>query len=206
MFIFCCLVFLLFGLFECYFFAVWARACFIFLLFGRERGPGPNSKKKNTPPPKQQKKKTRPAPSERVVVFAVWAGGRVIFFAVWAGGVFFLLFGPRACHFFLLFGPGGKGGGCGPFFFAVWAGGVLFFLLLRRVACFFCCLGGHRSAWLVFKRPNNKKDQAANKKHGFRFGVPGMQLESSLKIDHKGASILQTQKVEPYYGNIDCMV
>ena len=50
---------------------------------------------------------------------------------------------------------------------------------------FFCCLGRgrvfffavwagdgssltYRSAWLVFKRPNNKKDQTAKKKHGFQ--------------------------------------
>ena len=64
-----------------------------------------------------------------------------------------------------------------------------FFVLFRRVGVrgvrvFFCCLGGwlfffavwagdgssltYRSAWLVFKGPNNKKDQTAKKKHGFR--------------------------------------
>ena len=42
---------------------------------------------------------------------------------------------------FLLFGPG-------RFFFAVWAGSLTF-----------------RSAWLLFKRPNNKKDQTARKKN-----------------------------------------
>ena len=47
---------------------------------------------------------------------------------------------------------GGGGGTC--FFFAVWAGGVLFF---------FDVWAGdgssltYRSAWLVFKQPNNKK-------------------------------------------------
>ena len=62
--------------------------------------------------------------------------------------MFFLLFGPGACDCFCCLGGG-------------------------RV--FFCCLGGagdgssltYRSAWLVFKRPNNKKDQTAKKKHGF---------------------------------------
>ena len=102
--------------------------------------------------------------------FAVWAGERVLFFAVWARGIFF---------FFCCLGGGRV-------FFAVWAGGVLFLFLFFAVwaeACsFFCCLGRGRvfffffavwagdgssltyqSAWLVFKRPNNKKDQTAKK-------------------------------------------
>ena len=97
-----------------------------------------------------------------VFFFAVWAGGRVVF-VVWAGGVFFLPFGPGAC-FFLCCLLGGR-----VLFFAVWVGGV-----------FFCCLGGgvfflfavwagdgssltYRSAWLVFKRPNNKKNKQQTK-------------------------------------------
>ena len=99
------------------------------------------------------------------------------------------LFGPGACFFCLLCGPGGVffssffaawavacfcfcclGGGrvffcclgVGRFFFVVWAGACSFFFC-------FCCLGGereftYRSAWLVFKQPNNKKDQTAKKR------------------------------------------
>ena len=85
------------------------------------------------------------------------AGGVFFFFAVWAGGVFF----------FLLFGRGRV------FFFAVWAGVVFFFLLFGPGACFFLLFGRGTgvhslpSAWLVFKRPNNKRDRTAKKKHGF---------------------------------------
>ena len=103
------------------------------------------------------------------VFFLLFGRGRVYFFAVWAGGVFF-------------------------FFFAVWAGGVFFFLLFGRGACsffavwagacsFFCCWGRGRvfffavwagdgssltypSAWLVFERPNNKRDRTAKKNTG----------------------------------------
>ena len=146
---------------------------FFFLLFGRGPRPRPNSKKNNTPPPKQQKKKkkTRPRPFRACCLFAVWAGGCVYVFAVWAGGVFlFLLFGRGACYFFCCLG-GGR---------------FFFFLLFGRGSCsFFCCLGRgrvfffllfgrgtggdgssltYRSAWLVFKRPNNKKDQTAKQK------------------------------------------
>ena len=95
----------------------------------------------------------------RVVLFAVsvWAGGVFIFLlfgpvfffllAVWAGGVFCLLFGP----FFF-------------FFFAVWAE-VVFFLLFERMLLFLRNGSSltFRSAWLVFKRPNSKKDQTATK-------------------------------------------
>ena len=60
--------------------------------------------------------------------------------------------------------------------FAVWAAGVFLFLLFGRGTCFLCCFGGdgnlliYRSAWLVFKGPNNKKDQTAKQKktNGFR--------------------------------------
>ena len=81
----------------------------------------------------------------------------MFFFAVWAGGVFFLLFGPEGVFFFLLFGRR-----------------RVFFLLFGPGACFFFAVWAgegssltYRSAWLVFKRPNNKKDQTAKKKHGF---------------------------------------
>ena len=74
---------------------------------------------------------------------------------------------------FLLFGRG-------VVFFCCLGGGVFICLLFGRVACLcFCCLGGgrvfvcclggdgssltYRSAWLVFKQPNNKKDQTAKK-------------------------------------------
>ena len=52
---------------------------------------------------------------------------------------FFLLFGPGAFFFF--------------FFFAVWAGDGSSLT--------------YPSAWLVFKRPNNKRDRTAKKQHGF---------------------------------------
>ena len=139
------------------FFAVWAGA----------QAP-PKQQKNNTPPPKQQiKKKHAPAPSERVFllfgrmgvfVFVLFGRGVVVFFAVWAGGVFFffLLFG-RGLVLFLLFGRGRV------LFFAVWAGCVLFFLLFGRGT------GVHSLTRLpVFKRPNNKRDRTAKKKHGFQ--------------------------------------
>ena len=80
----------------------------------------------------------------------------------------FLLFGRGAC-FFLLFGRGRV------YVFAVWAGGRVVFCCLGAGRVFFLAVwagGGssltYRSAWLVFKRPNNKKDQTAKeKKHGF---------------------------------------
>ena len=79
--------------------------------------------------------------------FSLFGRGGVFFlFAVWVGACFFLLFG-RGRVFFLLFGPGA----C--FFFAVWAGDGSSLT--------------YPSAWLVFKRPNNKRDRTAKKKHGF---------------------------------------
>ena len=97
-------------------------------------------------------------------LFLLFAPGRVYLFAVWAGCVF--LFAVWAGHVFI---------------FAVWAGRVDL-LLFGRVFLFCCCLGGGRvylcavwagdgssltyqSAWLVFKVPNNKKDQTAKKKN-----------------------------------------
>ena len=189
-------IFLLSGLFCClgfsglFFFAVWSGACFFFCCLGGGPGPAQTAKKITRPRP-NSKKKTRPRPFRACFFFAVWAGGcvcfllfgpgsvffflllgggRVLFFAVWAGVVFFFAVWAGGVFFFLLFGPGG----------------VFFFLLFGRRRVFFvCCLGRgrvfffavwagdgssltYRSAWLVFKRPNNKKDQTAKKKHGFR--------------------------------------
>ena len=114
--------------------------------------------------------------------FAVWAeacfnfcclGGGVFIFLLFGRGVFFfgsvfLLFGRGACFYFCCL----DGGvfilllsGRGACFFAVWAGGVSFF---------FAVWAGdgssltYRSAWLVFKGPNNKKDQTTKNKHGFQ--------------------------------------
>ena len=69
--------------------------------------------------------------------------------------------------FFLLFGRGwGVGGFCclgggRVFILAVWAGGVFVFAVWAGDGSSLT----YRSAWLVFKRPNNKKDQTANKKN-----------------------------------------
>ena len=93
-----------------------------------------------------------------------------IFLLFGPGGVFFFLpFGRGACSFFCCLGGGvffvllfGRGR---VLFFAVWAGGVFFF---------FAVWAGdgssltYPSAWLVFKRPNNKRDRTAKKKHGFQ--------------------------------------
>ena len=129
-----------------------------FWLFGRGRGPRPNSNKKppkstnskkiNTPPPLppsdfQQKTPSRPSS-------VVWAGGffilcfwlfgrageRACFFvAVWVGVAclcFCCLGGPgRGRVFLLLFGRGWR-----VYVFTVWAG--------RGEGVFFCCLGGVR--------------------------------------------------------------
>ena len=160
MFLFCCLIFCV----------VWAFGVSLFLLFGRERGPHPNSQKK-MPLPKQQKKTTRPFRAFcffcclggwACYCFSVWAV--TFFFAVWAGGVFcFLLFG-RGRVFFLLFGPV-----LFFLFFSVWAGGIFFFCYLGGGHVFFCCLGGGREfthlpvclaclqATPQQKRPNSKK-------------------------------------------------
>ena len=91
--------------------------------------------------------------------FAVWAGvrggGHVFFFCCLGGG---------ACSFFCW--------AVACFFFAVWAGGVFFFLLFGPGACFFFAVWAgdessltYPSAWLVFKRPNNKRDRTAKKKN-----------------------------------------
>ena len=100
-----------------------------------------------------------------------------IFFAVWAGGMFFfLLFGRGACSFFCCLGGG-------VFFFCCLGGGVFFFLLFGPGACLlFAVWAGdgssltYPSAWLVFKRPNNKRDRTAKKR---KTRVPGLGPSSS---------------------------
>ena len=175
--LFCCL-----GFSGVHFFAVWAGAV-LFLLFGRGRGPSPNSKKKHAPA--QIEKKTFRA----CFCFSVWAGGRVHFFAVWVEGVFFLLFGLRG-------GGGGGvcfcclGGRCLLFcylgaclFFAVWVGVHVFFLLFGRGACFLAVWAGdgssltYRSAWLIFKGPNNKKKKKKKR-------VPWIPMRSHCLASH----------------------
>ena len=80
----------------------------------------------------------------------------MFFFAVWAGGVFFFLLFGRGRVLFLLFGQGRV------LFFAVWAGGVFFFAVWARDRSSLT----YPSAWLVFKRPNNKRDRTAKKNTG----------------------------------------
>ena len=149
---------LLSGLFCCFpfssdvfFVAVWAGACFIFAVWAGAWAL-PKQQKKHAPAQAAKKKQARDS-AERVYVFCC-LGGMRLFFAVWAGvGVFFLLFARgRACFcccsggvhvVFLLFGQDACLGER-RVFFAVWArdGSSL----------------TYRSAWLVLKGPNNKKD------------------------------------------------
>ena len=179
--------FLLFGLFGCFCVAVWSGACSFFCCLGGGPGPAQTAKKITHPRP-NSKKKTRPRP------FRACLSGR-------GGCVCFLLFGPGSVFFFLLFGRGA----CS--FCCCLGGGRVFFCLGRGACSFFCCLGGgvffffavwagvgfffavwagdgssltYRSAWLVFERPNNKKDQTAKKKkHGFP--LKPCRLTSALK-------------------------
>ena len=159
---------------------------FIFCYLGGGASPAQTAN-----PAQTAKNKHAPVPSQRVCFFAVWAGGRVCFLLFGGSCLFFLLFGGWTFFvfavwvrvYFLLFGRGS-------FFFAVWAGrhflcllfgrGRVYFLLFGRgsffffavwaVCVFFSVWAGdgssltYRSAWLVFKRPNNKKDQTAKKK------------------------------------------
>ena len=163
------------------FLLLFGRGRVFFCSLGGDAGPAQTAKKKTTPP-KQKKNKHAPAPCERVL-FCCLGGWACLSFAVWAGGVFlFLMFGPGACFFFWLFGRGRV------FFVAVWAV-VFFFCCLGAGRVFFCCLGGGRvlffavwagngssltylSAWLVFKRPNNKKDQTTKKKGSIHSALP----------------------------------
>ena len=117
--------FLLFGLFGCHFFLLFARGRVLFFAVWAGAQAPPKQKNKNTPPP-EQKKKNAPAPSERVVFFAVWAGGCVYLFAVWAEVAFF--------------------------FFCLGGVRVLFLLFGRGVCSVFCCLGRGRAFFLLFGR------------------------------------------------------
>ena len=134
-------LFLLFGLLRCYFFCCLGGGVFVFAVWaGAQAPPKQQKKKKHAPAQTAKKKKTHaPAPSGRVLFFAVWAGA-CSFFAVWAG----------ACFFFGCLGRGRV-------FFAIWAGDGSSLT--------------YPSAWLVFKRPNNKRDRTA-KKNGFRNQSP----------------------------------
>ena len=191
-------IFLLSGLFCCLGFSVvfvllFGRGRVLFLLFGRGRGPRPNSNKKKNAPAQTAKKKT-PLHPPSMFFFCCLGGWACLCFCGLGAGVFlFLLFGRGSC-FFLLFGRGRV------YVFAVWAvrggygGGV----------GFFCCLGGwrdfvfavwagdgssltYRSAWLVFKRPNNKKDQTAKKNTGSQpcsqVSNRGLQASRCLNYD-----------------------
>ena len=160
--------FLLSGFFCCLCFSgmfFLGRDVFYFFLFGRGRGPRANSQNKNTTSPKQQKNKHAPSPSERV--FFCSLGGWACLFVCCLGGwrFCFLLFGRVCVCFFLLFGRGRV------YFIAVWAGcRVLFFFVWARGRVFFAVWAGdgssltYRFSWIVFKRPNNKKDQTAKNK------------------------------------------
>ena len=156
-------IFLLSGLLCCLcfsdgFFWLFGRGVFYFLLFGRGRGPRPNSEKKGTPQTAKKINTTPPLPS---VCFCC-LGERAYFYCCLGGGgggscvyvcvcVCFLCLGGGRVFFCWLFGRGRV-------FFAVWAG-----------ACFFCCLGGgrefthlpvclaHLQATQQQKRPNSKK-------------------------------------------------
>ena len=88
-------------------------------------------------------------------------GGAFCFFCSLGGCVlFFCCLGDGVFMFFPVW-PGGGGGGACVFFFAVWAGDGSSLT--------------YRSAWLVFKRPSNKKDQTAKKQNTrvpvYRFAV-----------------------------------
>ena len=153
--------FLLFGPFGCFFLLFgWGRVIFFAVWAGpgskkrtrppaqtakkkntppaqtakKKHNPRPNSKKRTRPPPKQQKKNTLPGPNSKKKQTHPPAQTAKKKHARKG----------RGRVFFLLFGPGA----C--FFFAVWAGDGSSLT--------------YRSAWLVFKRPNNKNDQTAKKK------------------------------------------
>ena len=149
--------------------------------------PRPNSKNINTPPT---------LPSVVFAVWAsgrvfLLFGQRRVFFAVWEGACLFFCClgrggGGVVCFCFCCLG---RDVFC---FFCCLGGGRVPFCCLGGCRVFFCCSGGeggggvcacffcffavwagdgnsltYRSAWLVFKGPNNKKDQTA-KTHGFQ--------------------------------------
>ena len=113
-------------------------------------------------------------------MFLLFGRGACFFFAVWAGGVFFF-----CCL------------GGGVFVFCCLGGGVFFFLLFGPGACsFFAVWAGdgrsltYPSAWLVFKRPNNKRDRTAKKKkHGFLTQAHTRQQE--IRASGKDARFIQ---------------
>ena len=148
-------IFLLSGLFCCLgfsgviFFAVWAGACSFFAVWAGSQAP-PKQQKKTTPPPKQQKQNTT-RPFRACFVFCCLGGGSCFFFCC------LCVCARVRCFFCCCLG-----------------GGRVLFLLFGRGACsFFAVWAGdgssltYPSAWLVFKRPNNKKDRTAKKTHGF---------------------------------------
>ena len=155
-----------------YFFAVWAGGVFYFMLFGRGRGPRPNSKKKNDTA-RTAKKKQALAPSERAFV-AVWAGGREYVFAVWAVGVFLFCCLGGCRFFFLAVWAGACVCVCFFFFFAAGGAFIVFAVWARGVFFLFCCLGGGREfthlpvclarlqAAQQQKRPNSKKTKTCS--------------------------------------------
>ena len=158
-------VFLLSGLFCCLgfsgviFFAVWAGACFFFAVWAGSQAL-PKQQKKTRPRPNS--KKNTPRPFRACFFFLLF--GRV--------GVFiFLLFGRGACSFFCCWGGG-------VFFFAVWAGECSSFSVWAGGVFFFAVWAGdgssltYPSAWLVFKRPNNKRDRTAKKSTRVPAGYP----------------------------------
>ena len=133
----------------------------------KSHAPGPNSKKKKKKrlPTKQQKQKTPTAQTAKKNNTHTRPNsknnntlgrGGACFFAVWAVGVSFLFLFGRGALFFLTVWAGGM------LFVAVWAGGVFVFAVWAGDGSSLT----YRSAWLVFKRPNNKKDQTAKKNTG----------------------------------------
>ena len=144
-----------------FFFAVWAGACFTFCCLGGDAGPAQTrKKKKHAPAQTQKKKKNNNTPPPLLSVFFLLFGRVGVFMS-------FLLFGRGSCFFAVW--PGGV------FLFCCLGGGVFMFLLFGRAACLFLAVWAgdrssltYRSAWLVFKRSNNKKRPNSKKKHGFR--------------------------------------
>ena len=187
--------FLLFGLFGCYFFCGLGGGLF-FLLFAQGPRPRPNRKKKkeknkkkktDTAQTRGKKKKKTPPPLPSMFLFCCLGGWLCSFFCClggwlcffWVGVVCFFFFAVWAgvFFFFLLFGRGGVFFFCclgrGVFIFLLFGRGRVLFLLFGPGACFFFAVWAgdgssltYPSAWLVFKRPNNKRDRTAKKNTG----------------------------------------
>ena len=135
-----------------------------FCCLGGGAGPAQTAKKNTRPRPNSKKKTKTDPPLPSVLFFLLFGRVGVLLFFCLGGDVFFCCLGRGRVFFFCCLGGV-------VFFFAVWAGDVLFILLFGRGSClFFAVWAGdgssltYRSAWLVFKRPNNKKDQTAKKK------------------------------------------